>query len=145
MNGLILSLSIMTIIAAGIQTPFFTEAYAQVPTITVNQTEPCFLNYTASFNMWENCGMEEDFLEAAFSPWEYVTGGNFSALLVSIFILFTYIKYHKAVYPLLIGVVFLPVSFFVFPTTFLTWALVMAGLAITALIWFVFIKQTKEY
>ena len=113
--------------------------------ITVNQTTPCFLNYTAGAQMWQNCGYGEDYIEAALSPWEWITGGNFSLIIVSIFVLFSYIKYHKVVYPMLIGVTFLPVSFFIFPDTFLSFAVIMTGVAMGILIWYVFIKQTKEY
>lgn len=143
LQGLILPLIIMTVAIIG-GNQLITPAYAQ-EVINVNNTQPCFLNYTAGAEMWDNCGVQDDFLGAFISPFEWVTGGNFSMLLVGIFILFTYIKYHKAVYPLLIGVMFLPFSFFLFPETFITFALLMAGIAIAALIWYIFVKQTKEY
>lgn len=143
LHGWILTLIVMAIGAIGIG-QLFTPVYAQ-EVVTVNNTQPCFLNYTAGAEMWDNCGVKDDFLRAFISPFEWVTGGHFSMLLVGIFILFTYIKYHKAVYPLLIGVMFLPFSFFLFPETFITFALLMAGIAIAALIWYVFVKQTKEY
>ena len=124
--------------------PFMSEAYGQ-EIVVVNQTTPCFLNYTAGIHMWENCGYGEDYLQAALLPWEWITGGNFSMVLASIFIMFTYIKYHKAVYPIMIGVMFLPISYFVFPDTFLSWSIIMAFLTVGILIWYVYIKQTKEY
>lgn len=120
------------------------EANAQ-ELIVVNQTTPCFLNYSAGVNMWENCGYGDDYIDAALSPWEWVTGGNFSLIIVSIFVLFSYIKYHKAIYPVMIGVMFLPISFFVFPATFLSFAIVMTGVLMGVLIWYIFIRQTKEY
>ena len=113
--------------------------------IIINQTQPCFLNYTASAEMWKNCGMADDYLQTALLPWEWITGGNFSLVLVSVFIAITYIKYHKVVYPILIGTMFLPVSYFVFPGVFLSWAMVMAGVAFGVLIWYVYIRQTKEF
>lgn len=119
-------------------------SFAQIA-INVNQTEPCFLNYTAGVHMWKNCGYDIDYMDAALTPWEWVTGGNFTLIIVSIFILFSYIKYHKAIYPILIGVIFLPISFFVFPETFLVFGIVMTGLTIGILIYYTFIKQTKEY
>jgi len=136
-----------TLILLGL-TPFIIglpEVSAQTEIITVNQTTPCFMNYTAGVDMWENCGYGDDYLSAALLPWEWITGGNFSMLIVSIFITFTYIKYHKAVYPIMIGVMFLPISFFVFPDTFLSWSIIMAFVVIGILIWYVYIKQTKEY
>lgn len=143
MNGhpriIALSLALLPFITFGI-----TPVYAQ-ETITVNATTPCFLNYSAGVDMWENCGYGDDYIDAALSPWEWITGGNFSLVLVSVFVLFTYIKYHKVVYPIMIGVMFLPISYFVFPDTFLSFAIVMTGVAMGILIWYIFIKQTKEY
>jgi len=120
------------------------NAQAQV-VVDVNQTTPCFLNYTAGIDLWENCGIRDDYLDFALLPWEWITGGNFSMVLVSILSLMTYIKYHKAIYPLVIGVMFLPISYFVFPDSFLVFGLLMAGALFGIFIWYIFIKQTKEY
>lgn len=121
-----------------------TPAFAQ-QSITVNETTPCFLNYTAGAQMVENCGYTEDYLQAALLPWEWVTGGNFSMVIAGVFVMFTYIKYHKAVYPIIIGTFMLPISFFVFPDSFLVFAVIMAFVTVGILIWYVFIRQTKEY
>jgi len=48
-------------------------SYAQI-VIPINQTEPCFLNYTAGINMWRNCGYDVDYIDAALLPFEWVTG-----------------------------------------------------------------------
>ena len=128
----------------GVIPPILPEASAQ-EVITVNQTTPCFLNYTAGVEMWENCGYSDDYLSAALLPWEWITGGNFSMIIVSIFVLFTYIKYHKVVYPIMIGVIFLPISYFAFPDSFLSFSIIMVGVALGILIWYTFVKQTKEY
>jgi len=119
-------------------------SYAQ-ELIVVNQTTPCFLNYSAGVDMWQNCGYDVDYIDAALAPWEWITGGNFSLVIVSIFTLFSYIKYHKVVYPIIIGVMFLPISFFVFPDTFLSFSIIMTGVAFGILIWYIYVKQTKEY
>lgn len=141
MNGGTLLLTLVVLV---FMSPFINSAYGQ-EIIDVNQTTPCFLNYTAGVDMWRNCGMGEDYLNTAFMGWEYVTGGFFSALLVSIFIMFTYIKYHKALYPVLIGIAYLPTAYFLFPVVFITWAIVMVGVTFGIIIWYIFIKQTKEY
>lgn len=120
-------------------------SFAQEEVIIVNATEPCFLNYTAGVDMWRNCGYDVDYIDAALAPWEWITGGNFSLVIVSIFVLFSYIKYHKIVYPILIGIMFLPISFFVFPDTFLSFGIIMTFLGLGILVWYTFIKQTKEY
>ena len=121
------------------------NVYAQSTTVTVNQTDPCFLNYTAGAELWRQCGASDDYLAFALAPWEWISGGYFSMIVVSMFIMGSYIKYHKAVYPLLIGIFFLPVSAALFPDSFIIWAILMAGVTFGILIWYIFIRQTKEY
>lgn len=112
--------------------------------IQVNNTLPCIFNNTAGWHMMENCGFGRDYISAVLLPWEWVTGGWFSFVFVSIFILMVYIKYHKTMYAILIGAVFLPVSFFVFPTQFLVFAILFAFIGVGIAIWFVFVKQTND-
>jgi len=114
-------------------------------TITVNQTTPCFLNASAGPDVWRNCGFETDFLAGMLLPWEWISGGYFSMIIVSMFIGVTYLKYHKAIYPIVIGFSFLPVSWFLFPNQFLTWAVIMTGVALGIFIWVIYVRQTKEY
>lgn len=66
-------------------------------------------------------------------------------VLVAIIIMFSYIKYHKATYPLLIGTVYLPVAFTLFPQQFVIWAIIMTGFYFGILITYAYIRQTKEY
>ena len=113
--------------------------------IQVNQTAPCFMNFTAGAEMWKNCGMDTDYLSFMLLPWEWITGGNFSLVIVSLFTMFSYIKYHKVVYPILIGFLFLPISYFIFPEVFLSLAFIIAYIAIGLVIAFIYLKQTKEY
>lgn len=134
----------MVIFAITVFSFSMTPAFAQ-QSIIVNETTPCFLNYTAGAQMLENCGFQDDYLEASLLPWEWVTGGNFSMVIAGVFVMFTYIKYHKAVYPIIIGTFMLPISFFVFPDSFLVFAVIMAFVTVGILIWYVFIRQTKEY
>lgn len=137
-------LYLLAIFSAGIFIIDSEQAFAQT-TITVNNTTPCFLNYTAGADMIGNCGYDEDYIAAALLPWEWITGGNFSMLIAGVFVMFTYIKYHKAVYPILIGTMMLPISFFVFPDSFLSFAVIMAFVTVGILIWYVYVRQTKEY
>jgi len=119
-------------------------AFAQT-TIEVPSTEPCFLNYTAGVEMWRNCGIEDDFLKTALMPWEYVTGGNFTLLFVSLLILATYVKFQKTLYPILIGAFFMPAAVFIFPESWMNWAIILAGISIGILFWDAYVKQTKDY
>lgn len=112
-------------------------------TIIVNNTQPCFLNYTSP-NMWQSCGLDKDFLTGSLVGWQWITGGNFSMIFVAILVMFSYIKYHKMIYPIVIGIFLLPISYFVFPTPFLNFAFVLAGLGIGILIWYIKISQTNE-
>src|SRR2546425_6565863 len=108
--------------------------------IQVNATSPCIFNNTAGWHMLQNCGFGRDYIQAALLPWEWVTGGWFSFVIVSIFILMVYIKYHKTIYAILIGVIFLPVSFFIFPSQFMIFAILFAFIAIGITIWYIFVK-----
>ena len=119
-------------------------AYGQ-EVITVNETTPCFLNYTAGVEIWDNCGFDEDYLSAAILPFEYITGGYFSMIIVSVLLGAIYITYKEAIYPIMIGIVFLPISFFLFPETFIVWSVIMAFLGLGILVWYVYVKQTKEF
>jgi len=138
-------IAVATLVIVSLSLLFIPVASAQEVVVTVNQTEPCFLNYTAGSDLWQNCGVSDDYLDFALAPWEWITGGYFSMILVSLFIMVTYIKYQKAVYPLMLGVIFLPVSFFLFPDVFLTWGIILTAFTAGIFIWYAFIKQTKEY
>lgn len=122
--------------------PFVGEAFAQ-ETITVNSTQPCFLNLTAGIHMWENCGADEDYLKFAFLPFEWITGGYFTMIVVSVLILAVYLKYHKVIYAFAIGVVFLPVSFAFFPDEFFGFAIIAVVLGLTASITWMIREQIR--
>ena len=124
---------------------FIPSAFAQDVIVNVTESTPCFLNETAGYDMWRNCGYDQDYLKAALLPWEWITGGWFSVVIVSIFILITYIKYQKVIYPIIVGLLFLPISYQLFPQTFIWFAMGMVGFAIAILIWKTYIKTTKEY
>ena len=124
--------------------PSVSEVNAQT-TIEVPTTTPCFLNFNSTHQMWDRCNAEEDFLEFALRPFQWVTGGYFSLIIVSILIIFTYVKYNNALYPVVIGTMFLPVSYFVFPDTFLSHALILVAIGLAAAITVGLVRLTKEY
>ena len=95
----------------------FDNAFAQT-TIDVGESTPCFMNYTASTEMWSNCGMETDPLGVVTLPFEWVTGGYFSLIVIGLIMLIVYIKYQTAIYPVAIGTVMLPTSYFLIPNCF---------------------------
>lgn len=113
--------------------------------IHVNSTSPCFLNYSAGASMWANCGFGTDYIKASLGPWQWVTGGWFSMILISVLIGAVYLKYHKAVYALAVGSIFLPISYGLFPEVFLVWVIIMAGVFIGIIAWYVFISQSNEF
>jgi len=94
--------------------------------------------------MWENCGANEDYLDFALMPFEYITGGYFSMIIVTIFIIISYIKYHNVLYPILIGLMFLPISYTFFPDTFLVYAVTLVSVAFIGLIATMIIWRTRN-
>lgn len=117
--------------------PSVNDAFAQ-QVITVNSTTPCFLNATAGIHMWEECGADEDFISFALLPFEWITGGYFSMILISVIILAVYMKYQKAIYAVAIGVVFIPISFQFFPDQFWGFIVILVVLGVAAgIIWLI--------
>ena len=122
------------------------EAYAQ-NTVTItgdDELTPCFLNMTAGASMWSNCGADDDYLDFALMPFEYITGGYFSMIIVTIFIIMAYIKYHNVLYPSLIGLLFIPISYTFFPETFLTYALTLVAVAFAGLLAKMVVWRTRN-
>lgn len=122
---------------------FISQAYAQ-SIITINQTQPCFLNFTATYHIFENCNAGDDYISWIMSGWQYSTGGFFTMILVSVIITAVYMKYKEVVYVIFIGLVFLPISFAFFPEVFLSWAIVMAFIGIGILMWYAIVRQTER-
>lgn len=58
---------LFVILALAVTPLIFDNAFAQT-TIDVGESTPCFMNYTASTEMWSNCGMETDPLGAVTLP-----------------------------------------------------------------------------
>ena len=121
---------------------FVQDSFAQT-VITVNETQPCFMNFTAGFDMWRQCGADEDFLNFALLPFEWITGGFFSMILVSVIILMIYLKYHQAIYCIVIGIIFLPISFQYFPEVFLGWSMLLASMIVASVVIYVIKRQTE--
>lgn len=112
--------------------------------IQVNDTTPCFLNFTEPETMWVRCGAPVDFLNFVLLPWEYITGGWFSMVLVTVLCTFTYIKYHKAIYPLMIAIAFLPISYALFPGSFLNVGFIVIGLLAAIFMGYIILRKTKD-
>jgi hypothetical protein len=139
---LIIGIMGLTTIASG----SLPSAFAQTQiNVTSGGGDPCFLNYTAGVHMWENCGVEQDWVAMTLLPFQWVTGGIFSIIIVSVIIFMVYMKYETAIYPLAIGIIMLPLSYFAFPDQFIIFAIVLAFIAVGSYIWYILIRQTKEY
>ena len=119
------------------------QAYAQT-VIEVGETEPCFMNYTAGASMWKNCNFQGDPVGAAMLGFEWVTGGLFSMIVVALIVIMVYIKYHQILYPIAIGIIMIPTSYFLFPDMFLSYALIMAGIGLGGGIYTVYILATRN-
>lgn len=122
------------------------QAYAQT-VIEVPDIQPCFLTTNASeyLHIWENCGADEDYLSFALMPWEWITGGYFSMIIVTILVIITYMKYQNVLYPMFIGIAFLPVAYALFPDVFLQYAIALFTVGVASSLIYLIIKQTKEY
>ena len=119
-----LILFVVSIISSPI---IFDQAYGQT-VIEVGDTEPCFLDYTAGVAMWENCNFHGDPIGAALLGFEWVTGGLFSMIVVALIVIMVYIKYHTVLYPIAIGIIMLPTSYWLFPDMFLSYAYIMTAI-----------------
>ena len=118
---------------------------AEAQTVIIEDTDPCFLNVTNFTNVWQKCGLDDNFLGAAFLPFDWALGGYFSMVFVGILILAVYLKYHKVIYTIYTGVLFLPVTFYLFPEVFISTAIILAFIGIGLLLWYAIVRQTKEY
>lgn len=112
--------------------------------INVNASSPCWMNVTAGIDMLQNCGFGKDWLSASIAPWIWITGGWVSMIIASILILMSYMKYKKAIYPIGIGVSFLPISYFLFPAQFISFAVIIGFVGIGLIIAWAIVSQTNE-
>lgn len=118
-------------------------AYGQ--TIQVNQTAPCFEDYDNYTNILQNCGFEQDWLKASLTGFEYITGGYFSFLLVGVIVLGVYLKYQKWIYPLIIGIAFIPYAWFLVPEIFVNYLIIFAVVGGGIAAWKFFKHNLSEY
>lgn len=110
----------------------------------INATQPCFMNQTAGADMWNNCGATTDYIKFALLPFMWVTGGWFSMILAAVLILAVWLKYQKAIYPILIGIAFLPISYALFPAQFLNFAIILALLGLGLYLLDILVSRTTE-
>lgn len=104
-------------------------SYAQTE-FTTDSAQPCFMNYTAGVQMWRNCGFDQDFLGATTAGFMWVTGGWFAVAIVSTLILAVYVKYQNGLYAMIIGGFFFAMSSQLYPTEFVSFGFIVAGVII---------------
>ena len=112
--------------------------------VEVTETTPCFMNYTASTQMWKNCGFEEDFIKATLMPFEWVMGGYFTLVIVSLLVIITYMKYQTVIYPFAISVLMLPIGWWAFPEQVLGFLGIAGAVGAAGIIKEILFKQTKD-
>lgn len=133
------------LIALAISPFIIDSAYAQ-SAINVTEFQPCFLNYTAQgIEMLQQCDFENDYLGFVSVGFDWVTGGLLPVVIVSVIIVATYLKYQTGIYPLAIGVAFLPFAAFLFPEDFINYAIIIAAVIGAGAVVSAIIKQTKDY
>lgn len=112
--------------------------------IPINATQPCLLNMSAGADMWFNCGATTDYIKFALLPFMWITGGYFPIIVCATLILSSWLLYHKTVYPILIGIAFLPISAALFPEQFINFAIIMAMLGLGMLLIHIVVSRTTE-
>ena len=127
-----------------VSAPLLIDQVSAQTVIEVDDAEPCFMNYTAGVQMWENCNFQGDPIGAALLGFEWVTGGLFSMIVVALIVIMVYIKYHTVLYPIAIGIVMLPTSYFLFPDMFLSYAFIMGALGVGGGIYALYIIATNR-
>lgn len=119
-------------------------AYAQ-SAINVTESTPCFLNYTSTgLEMLQNCGFADDYLSAVTISFDWVTGGLFPMILVTVLIVMTYLKYQNGLYPLAIGTMYLPFAYWAFPDQFISTAIVIGAIVGAGSIIIALIHRTRQ-
>jgi hypothetical protein len=143
---MIQGLILLTLFVSLTSGPFILEsAYAQ-SSLNVTASQPCFLNYTANgLEMMQQCGLDEDYLRATTVGFDWVTGGLWPLIVVTILIVMTYLKYQNGIYPLAIGIVFLPIAGAYFPDQFISYAVVIGAVIGVGALVTMFIKKTTDY
>lgn len=133
----------LIVIAVLSLSPLFIDAHAQFE-INVTESDPCFDNYNLTgIELLQDCGLDTDYMATVVYPFEWVTGGLFSMLIVVILIIMTWVKYHTPLYPLLIGVVMLPTSAYLFPDLFVSFGFILAIVSIGGIIWYIMTQRTR--
>lgn len=94
--------------------------------------------------MWQNCGATTDYIKFALLPFMWITGGYFPIIVCAVLILSTWLLYHKTVYPVLIGIAFLPIAFSLFPENFVNFAIILGLLGLGMLLIHIVISRTTE-
>ena len=112
-------------------------------TIDLPETDPCFLQYEDGADILVNCGIEDDFLAFVTAPFEYATGGFFTMILITVFILISYMKYHKMLYPMVLGVLYFPSTYFLFPENFVTFGMTIMAIGYGIILWYAYTRQTS--
>lgn len=144
MNGLLLILLLVSISSFTVG-EFLPNSYAQ-SSINSTSSTPCFLNYTQTgLEMMQNCGLGTDYLSAVTLGFDWVTGGLFPMILITVLITMVYLKYHNALLALAIGIIYLPIGGYFFPDEFISVAMIYGGITVAGTIIIMVIKRTKEY
>jgi hypothetical protein len=124
--------------------PFvFNTAFGQQE-VNITESTPCFLNQNNSgIEYWQDCGIDTDYLAGVTVSFEWVTGGLFSMIIVGLLIFMTWVKYHTPFYPIMIGLVFLPLAGYLFPDIFISAVAILLIVAIAGIIWYIMVKRTQ--
>ena len=118
-------------------------AFAQ-EVVVVPPSTPCWEDDEAGLSIWRDCGLGDDYLRTATLGFDWALGGYFAAVIAAVVMFAVWIKYQQTIYALLVGIAFLPATYFLFPESFTIFAMAMAAVAIGIIMWWMFIRQTQD-
>lgn len=106
------------------------------------------LNPAGIRSMWETI-KDCDPLQYGWLQWflagaMYVTGGYLPAMLVAMFVIFTYMRTKSALYAGVVGALYLPISAFLFPAQIVSGGVVILMLVIGISIWYGLVRQADR-
>ena len=93
---------------------------------------------------WESCHGDDDWLRAVLMPFDWILGGWFLFLIIAVLVLISWLRYHKAIYPVMVGLLFFPAVYWRFPEHLITMGILLAFVAIGISIYYAFMRQTVE-
>ena len=112
---------------------FLQSVYLQFDSFCATQVGP------GAGNFFENCKLDEQFLQTALTPFVFVTGGLLPLIFWGVIIMVSYLRYHNALLSAMIGIPVLFTSAIILPELAVGYVYLMIASAVACglfiLIW----------